>query len=38
MKALRFRIHPPKGKTMLVNDFIEGKDSYGVYYTYIKPL
>jgi len=27
-----------KGKTFLVNDFIEGKEKFGVYYTYIKYL
>lgn len=31
-----FEVKLKKGKTFLVNDFIEGKKKYGVYYTYIK--
>ncbi|WP_066631373.1 arylsulfatase [Labilibacter marinus] len=30
-----FNVFLEKGKTLLVNDFIEGKKQYGVYYTYI---
>ncbi|MGM8361976.1 arylsulfatase [Flavobacterium sp. ARAG 55.4] len=30
-----FKVHLKRGKTLLRNDFIEGKESYGVYYTYI---
>jgi hypothetical protein len=33
-----FKVKLEKGKTLLVNDFIEGKEKYGVYYTYMKPL
>ncbi len=33
-----FNVHLNRGKTLLVNDFIEGKEKYGVYYTYIKYL
>jgi len=35
-EAVVFEVYLDKGKTLLVNDFIEGKESYGVYYTYIK--
>ena len=31
-------IHLEKGKTFLVNDFIENGRQYGVYYTYIAPI
>ncbi|WP_245906979.1 arylsulfatase [Reichenbachiella versicolor] len=37
-EAVTFEVYLSKGKTMLVNDFIEGKEKYGVYYTYIKML
>ncbi|WP_111708185.1 arylsulfatase [Lutibacter citreus] len=30
-----FDVFLEKGKTFLVTDFIEGKDKYGVYYTYV---
>ncbi|SDW35089.1 Arylsulfatase A [Lutibacter oricola] len=30
-----FNVNLEKGKTLLVTDFIEGKEKYGVYYTYI---
>ncbi|MGY6649753.1 arylsulfatase [Wenyingzhuangia sp. IMCC45574] len=30
-----FEVNLEQGKTFLVNDFIEGKQKYGVYYTYI---
>ena len=36
--AVTFNVNLSKGKTFLVNDFIEGKMKYGVYYTYIKYL
>ncbi|GAA4237639.1 arylsulfatase [Postechiella marina] len=36
--AVSFIVNLNKGKTLLVNDFIEGKDRYGVYYTYVKYL
>ncbi|MEM0995013.1 MAG: arylsulfatase [Bacteroidota bacterium] len=36
--AVTFRLHLEAGKTLLVNDFIEGNTQYGVYYTYIKHL
>lgn len=37
-EEVKFHVNLPKGKTMLVTDFIEGKDTYGVYYTYIKKV
>ncbi|MGQ1787609.1 MULTISPECIES: arylsulfatase [unclassified Saccharicrinis] len=37
-EAVVFKLYLPKGKTLLVNDFIEGREKYGVYYTYIKPV
>lgn len=36
--AVVFKINLTKGKTFLVNNFIEDKEAYGVYYTYIKYL
>lgn len=36
--AVVFTLKLPKGKTLLVNDFIEGKEKYGVYYTYVRYL
>ncbi|MCL7764005.1 arylsulfatase [Polaribacter sp. Z014] len=33
-----FTVKLEKGKTILENDFIEGKSKYGVYYTYVKYL
>lgn len=33
-----FNVKLEKGKTFLVNDFIEGNNKYGVYYTYISLL
>ena len=36
--SVDFRIHLEKGKTFLINDFIEGNEKYGVYYTYIEYL
>lgn len=30
-----FQVYLEKGKTFLVNDFMEGNEMYGVYYTYI---
>ncbi|WP_111708490.1 arylsulfatase [Lutibacter citreus] len=33
-----FKVKLEKGKTLLVNDFIEGNETYGVYYSYIKPI
>lgn len=33
-----FKVHLEKGKTFLVNDFIDGKQKYGVYYTYVSLL
>ncbi|WP_366185995.1 arylsulfatase [Flavobacterium ovatum] len=32
---VNFEVNLEKGKTFLANDFIEGKNKYGVYYTYI---
>lgn len=37
-EAVTFRVNLQKGKTLLVNDFIEGKEKYGVYYTYMRYL
>ena len=36
--AITFKVSLEKGKTFLVNDFIEGKEKYGVYYTYVEYL
>lgn len=36
--AITFIVHLQPGKTLLVNDFIEGEVQYGVYYTYLKYL
>lgn len=36
--AVHFKVNLEKGKTFLVNDFIEGTDQYGIYYTYIEFL
>lgn len=37
-EEVTFKVHLQKGKTLLVNDFIEGNSTYGVYYTYITHL
>ncbi|MDW7692444.1 arylsulfatase [Flammeovirgaceae bacterium SG7u.111] len=37
-EAVLFQVKLQEGKTFLVNDFIEGDEKYGVYYTYIKYL
>ncbi|MBT5902538.1 MAG: arylsulfatase [Opitutaceae bacterium] len=37
-EAIDFDIWLGAGKTLLTNDFIEGNETYGVYYTYITPL
>ncbi|WPR71107.1 arylsulfatase [Flavobacterium sp. NG2] len=37
-EEVNFKVHLDKGKTLLVNDFVEGKESYGVYYTYIQKI
>lgn len=37
-EAIGFKVHLEKGKTFLVNDFIENGRQYGVYYTYIAPI
>ncbi|MEL6252245.1 MAG: arylsulfatase [Bacteroidota bacterium] len=36
--SIDFRVYLEKGKTFLINDFIEGKEKYGVYYSYIEYL
>lgn len=36
--AVVFDVNLEPGKTILTNDFIEGKDNYGVYYTYVTYL
>ncbi len=33
-----FKVRLEKGKTLLTSDFVEGKETYGVYYTYISPI
>ena len=35
-EAVIFEVLLEKGKTFLVTDFIEGKEKYGVYYTYVE--
>lgn len=37
-QSITFTVKLSAGKTMLVNDFVEGNETYGVYYTYIKYL
>ncbi len=37
-EAVVFKVYLKKGNTFLVNNFIEGKELYGVYYTYISPV
>ena len=37
-EAIRFDVWLDEGKTILTNDFIEGDETYGVYYTYITAL
>ena len=37
-EAVIFKVALKKGKTLLVNDFLEGDEAYGVYYTYIEYL
>lgn len=37
-EAVTFKLKLEKGKTFLVNDFIEGNEQYGVYYTYVEYL
>ncbi|GGZ24855.1 N-acetylgalactosamine-6-sulfatase [Echinicola pacifica] len=37
-EAVEFRLQLEKGKTLLVNDFLEGDERYGVYYTYISKV
>ncbi|MFS4447908.1 arylsulfatase [Maribacter sp. 2307UL18-2] len=37
-EAIDFSVYLEKGKTFLVNDFIEGERTYGVYYTYLSPI
>ncbi|PWJ57931.1 arylsulfatase A-like enzyme [Dyadobacter jejuensis] len=37
-EEIAFEVYLEKGKTFLVSDFIEGKNRYGVYYTYITTL
>lgn len=38
VEEVRFQVRLEKGKTFLVNDFIEDDQKYGVYYTYITYL
>ena len=37
-EGVTFRLFLQKGKTLLVNDFIQGTETYGVYFTYIRFL
>lgn len=37
-EAVTFRVNLQAGKTLLVNDFIEEQETYGVYYTYIRKV
>ena len=37
-QAIIFDVNLQTGKTLLVNDFIEGDERYGVYYTYVEYL
>ncbi len=37
-EAVIFKVYLNKGNTFLVNNFIEEKEPYGVYYTYISPV
>ncbi|PHN02764.1 arylsulfatase [Flavilitoribacter nigricans] len=37
-EAAVFTVYLEEGKTLLVNDFVEGREQYGVYYTYIRFL
>lgn len=37
-EEVTFKVKLEKGKTLLTNDFIEGNEKYGVYYTYIRKL
>ena len=37
-KVIAFKVNLQEGKTLLVNDFIEKNEIYGVYYTYIRFL
>lgn len=34
-EEVTFKVHLEKGKTFLVNDFLEGNEKYGVYYMYV---
>ncbi|MEN0046948.1 MAG: arylsulfatase [Bacteroidota bacterium] len=36
--AVVFKVYLEEGKTLLVNDFMEGEERYGVYYTYIRKV
>lgn len=37
-QTINFEVKLDKGKSFLINDFLEGDESYGVYYTYIEYL
>ncbi len=37
-EAITFKVKLQKGKSLLINDFVEGTKKYGVYYTYIKKV
>lgn len=35
-EKISFRVRLEKGRNLLVNDFIQGDEKYGVYYTYVR--
>lgn len=35
-ESVDFIVEAPAGRTILQTDFIEGEETYGVYYTYIQ--
>lgn len=37
-EAVSFKVYLGKGKTLQVNDFVEGEEKYGVYYTYVRKV
>ncbi|MEL7339308.1 MAG: arylsulfatase [Bacteroidota bacterium] len=37
-ESVRLKVYLEEGYTLLENDFVEGEETYGVYYTYIRKL
>ena len=37
-ESINFKVRLEKGRTILENDFLEGEERYGIYYTYINYL